>query len=152
MSKRVSAPDLGGLNSMAGSGLAEIFKAQFQAGGAEEWILALDVDRPGFEEYANSLIKEYNERLKPLFDIGIMVRHKNGFGVLNYDTKGLILDRDYDIQNHTYYYLVEYYASYVSPMTDGKAVAVKMNTWIPEATLIKEPFTTDVEKASRLIE
>jgi len=154
VSKRISMPDTNPGGSSNINELMKVFQVQMSsmATGAEEWVLAQDVDRAGFEEYAYSLIKEYDSRPQPLLEIGTMVRHKNGFGVLHYDTKGLILDRDYDIQNRTFYYLIEYYASYVSPMTENKTVAVKMNTWIPENTLIKEPFSTDVESVAKLLD
>jgi len=125
---------------------------QFPQSNAE-YALAFETDRTSFENYANALIKEFKSRTVPEFKIGTLVTHKNGFGVLAYSTKGLILDLEYDITNKTYFYLVEYYASYVSQMTDGKPVAVKCVNWIPEIALGKEPFKTDIdESVAKLLE
>ena len=80
-----------------------------------------------------------------------MVRHKNGFGPSAYSNKGMIIDVEYDTMNHSNYYLIEYYISYIHPMGE-KPCIIKTQDWVPENALEKEPFTEDVEAAGKLLE
>ena len=116
-----------------------------------EWVLAANVDASSFQKYARALIKEYKIRPSQIFNVGYMVRHKNGFGPSAYSNKGMIIDVEYDTMNHSNYYLIEYYISYIHPMGE-KPCIIKTQDWVPENALEKEPFTEDVEAAGKLLE
>jgi len=144
------SPDQQALLSMIKQAYSQVAQ---QLNEPEYYVLADNVDKYSFEEYAKALIRENTSRPNPMFDVGILVTHKNGFGVLPFETKGMILDREFDLNNRTFYYLVEYYASYMTAATDGTKVAVKMNSWVPEISLGKEPFKSDIDNSvAKLLE